>query len=272
MPEWTQGQREAINARSSETLVSAAAGSGKTAVLIEHVLTILRQGGRVERLLIITFTRAAAAELRERLASALDREAAGNPHLRRQRLAMRRAQISTLHVFCHSILRRHFQACDVDPLAKIGETQALEPLLIRALDESMEELCQSEDEDAQALVRQYGDAQIVDMARQLYQFLRAQADPHGWMDRVLDDPAGKGMKPCENILRRECLMRLEGAMQLSAQCRRLLTLARAHASGGHGRERSSGAGAAGRRGALRPPAGRGNALCRPCPRAQGGGF
>ncbi len=227
MPEWTQGQREAINARSSETLVSAAAGSGKTAVLIEHVLTLLRQGGKVERLLIITFTRAAAAELRERLTAALDREAPGNAHLRAQRLAMRRAQISTLHVFCHSILRRHFQACDVDPMARIGETQALEPLLIRALDESMEEMCQSEDADAQALLRQYGDAQIVDMARQLYNFLRAQADPHGWMEKVLADPAGRGMKPFEDILRRECLMRLEGAIQLSAQCKKLLTLPRA---------------------------------------------
>ena len=95
MPQWTQAQREAIDARNSELLVSAAAGSGKTAVLVEHVLQLLREGGQINRLLIITFTRAAAAELRERLIAALDAEAAGNAHLRRQMLLARRAQIST---------------------------------------------------------------------------------------------------------------------------------------------------------------------------------
>ncbi len=86
MPQWTQAQREAIDARNSELLVSAAAGSGKTAVLVEHVLQLLREGGQISRLLIITFTRAAAAELRERLIAALDAEAAGNAHLRRPML------------------------------------------------------------------------------------------------------------------------------------------------------------------------------------------
>ena len=108
MPQWTQAQREAIDARNSELLVSAAAGSGKTAVLVEHVLQLLREGGQINRLLIITFTRAAAAELRERLIAALDAEAAGNAHLRRQMLLARRAQISTLHVFCHRVIRQHF--------------------------------------------------------------------------------------------------------------------------------------------------------------------
>lgn len=224
MPEWTPGQKAAIGTRASETLVSAAAGSGKTAVLIEHVLTMLREGGSVDRLLIITFTRAAAAELRERLANALESEAAANKHLRSQRLAMRRAQISTLHVFCHHVIRRHFQACDVDPMAKIGETPALEPLLQRAIDESMEKLCQSEKPGDQQLVRQYDDAQIVDMARQLYDFLRAQADPKGWIAEKLKDPAGSGLKPFENILKKECLLRLEGAMQLCTQCEKLLNL------------------------------------------------
>ena len=174
MPQWTQAQREAIGARNSELLVSAAAGSGKTAVLVEHVLQLLREGGQINRLLIITFTRAAAAELRERLIAALDAEAAGNAHLRRQMLLARRAQISTLHVFCHRVIRQHFQAADVDPMAKVGENTALEPLLQRALDESVEELCQSDSPDAQALTSQYQDAQIVEMARQLYTFLRAQ--------------------------------------------------------------------------------------------------
>lgn len=221
MPQWTEAQQAAIDARNSETLVSAAAGSGKTAVLVEHVLTLLRQGGRVDRLLIITFTRAAAAELRERLTAALDREAGTNRHLRRQMLALRHAQISTLHVFCHHILRQHFQAADIDPLAKIGENTILEPLLTRAVDESMEEVCASEAPDDVALVEQYGDAQIVEMARELYAFLRAQADPEGWLKEKMADPAGQGLQPYLLLLRKEALMRLEGAGQLCDQATRL---------------------------------------------------
>lgn len=221
MPTWTPAQQQAIDARNSETLVSAAAGSGKTAVLIEHVLGLLREGGRVDRLLIITFTRAAAAELRERLTVALEKEAAHDRHLRAQMRAVRHAQISTLHVFCHNILRMHFQAADVDPLAKIGETTVLEPLLSRAVDESMEELCQSEDAEDQALVEQYGDAQIVDMARELYAFLRAQAAPRAWLEEKLKDPAGAGMQPYLLLLRKEALMQLEGAAQLCLQSLRI---------------------------------------------------
>ena len=224
MPQWTKAQQEAIDARNSELLVSAAAGSGKTAVLVEHVLGLLREGGDVTRLLIITFTRAAAAELRERLLAALDGEAAGNPHLRRQMLNMRRAQICTLHVFCHHVIRQHFQAADVDPMAKIGENTVLEPLMSRAMDESMEELCDSADPDDQALVRQYEDEQIADMARNLYNFLRAQERPREWLQKCLSDPSGAGLKPFLNILRRECLMRLEGAQQLNEQCFLLLDL------------------------------------------------
>ncbi|MBQ9195599.1 MAG: UvrD-helicase domain-containing protein [Clostridia bacterium] len=221
MPQWTEAQQQAIDARNNETLVSAAAGSGKTAVLIEHVLQLLREGGKVDRLLIITFTRAAAAELRDRLVAALDQEAGQNKHLRRQMLAVRHAHISTLHVFCHHILRMHFQAADIDPMAKIGETTMLEPLLTRAVDESMEEVCQSEDADDIALVEQYGDAQIVDMARELYSFLRAQADPHGWIEEKLSDPAGEGLEPFLLLLRKEAMMSLEGADQL---CRQALSL------------------------------------------------
>lgn len=224
MPQWTQAQREAIDARNSELLVSAAAGSGKTAVLVEHVLQLLREGGQLNRLLIITFTRAAAAELRERLIAALDAEAAGNAHLRRQMLLARRAQISTLHVFCHRVIRQHFQAADVDPMAKVGENTALEPLLQRALDESVEELCQSDSPDAQALTSQYQDAQIVEMARQLYTFLRAQADPEAWLSQHMADPAGAGLAPFLLILRKEALLCLEGAEQLNDQCLRLLEL------------------------------------------------
>ena len=224
MPQWTQDQKEAIDARNPELLVSAAAGSGKTAVLIEHVLKMLREGGQVTRLLIITFTRAAAAELRERLATALDRESVNSKHLREQLLDIRRAEISTLHVFCHNVIRMHFQAADVDPTARVGENTQLEPLLQRALDEAMENICAAEDADALALCAQYKDEEIVEMAQQLYNFLRAQEKPWEWLEKHLRDDDAHALNPFLLLLRKECLMRLEGAQQLCDQCEKLLTL------------------------------------------------
>lgn len=224
MPQWTPAQQQAIDARNPELLISAAAGSGKTAVLVEHVLQLLRQGGKVTRLLIITFTRAAAAELRERLFAALDKESQGNRHLREQMLDMRRAEICTLHVFCHNVIRQHFQAADVDPTARVGEATVLDPLLSRAMDESIEEMCASEENDDVCLRSQYSDAQIVEMTQHLYTFLRAQADPWGWMDKHLRDDDMHALQPYLLLLRKECMLRLEGALQLNAQCEALLNL------------------------------------------------
>ena len=224
MPQWTHDQQQAIDARNPELLVSAAAGSRKTAVLIEHVLKLLREGGQVTRLLIITFTRAAAAELRERLATALDQESIGNRHLREQLLDIRRAEISTLHVFCHHVIRMHFQAADVDPTAKVGENTQIEPLLQRALDEAMENICAAEDADALALCSQYKDEEIVSMAQQLYTFLRAQEKPWEWLENHLQTDDAHALQPFLLLLRKECLMRLEGAQQLCDQCEYLLSL------------------------------------------------
>ena len=70
--QWTEGQQSAIEARNPSVLVSAAAGSGKTAVLVERVLSLLREGGRIDRMLIVTFTRAAAGEMRERIGRRLE--------------------------------------------------------------------------------------------------------------------------------------------------------------------------------------------------------
>ncbi|MBR5231515.1 MAG: UvrD-helicase domain-containing protein [Clostridia bacterium] len=224
MPQWTQDQQQAIDARNPELLISAAAGSGKTAVLIEHVLKMLREGGKITRLLIITFTRAAAAELKERLSKALDTEAPRNPHLREQLLDIRRAEISTLHVFCHNVIRMHFQAADIDPTARISENTQLDPLFQRALGEAMENICAADDEDAVALCSQYQDADIVSMAEQLYHFLRAQQNPWEWLENHLQEDDAHVLQPFMLLLRKECLMRLEGAQQLCRQCEYILTL------------------------------------------------
>ena len=137
MPKWTQRQLQAITARNQEILVSAAAGSGKTAVLIERVLSLLKEGGQLDRMLVMTFTHAAADEMKERLTDLLSESALENEHLRAQFALLGRADISTLHSFCTRILRRYFQAADTDPLSRQADETLAGELFSQALDEAL---------------------------------------------------------------------------------------------------------------------------------------
>ncbi|MBO5214337.1 MAG: UvrD-helicase domain-containing protein [Clostridia bacterium] len=118
MPKWTDAQLEAIHTRGRNLLVSAAAGSGKTAVLSARVGEFVEQGGRLDRLLIVTFTNAAAAEMRTRIARDLAARAAANPgdaHLRRQSLTLYKAKICTIDSYGMDLLRRNFQKAGISP-------------------------------------------------------------------------------------------------------------------------------------------------------------
>ena len=113
MPKWTEAQRNAIYSRGGTLLVRAAAGSGKTAVLVERVVSMLTDAEKpvdADRLLVATFSNAAAGEMRERIGRRLDEAGSQDAHLRRQALRLPRAAICTLHVFCNRVLREHFQA------------------------------------------------------------------------------------------------------------------------------------------------------------------
>ncbi|MBQ5321703.1 MAG: helicase-exonuclease AddAB subunit AddA [Oscillospiraceae bacterium] len=121
---WTDAQKEAIYLRDRGVLVSAAAGSGKTSVLTERVVSLLKEGKDISRMLIVTFTNAAAAEMRSRIKLRLSEELAANSddkHLRRQILLLPSAQISTMHAFCLNLIREHYNKTGVSPNAKIGD-------------------------------------------------------------------------------------------------------------------------------------------------------
>ena len=117
-PKWTPAQRAAIEDRGGALLVSAAAGSGKTAVLTERAVRLITDPDHpvdADKLLIVTFTNAAAAELRARIGQALLRLSQQQPHntsLRRQRMLLQRAPICTIDAFCLDLLHKHFQALD----------------------------------------------------------------------------------------------------------------------------------------------------------------
>ena len=123
MPEWTREQRDAISDRGHSLIVCAAAGSGKTAVLVERIVSLVREGCPVEQMLVVTFTNAAAGEMRLRIGEALSRAALEDPAMGEQAMALSRASISTLHRFCGNLLRENFQALGLDPALRIADEQ-----------------------------------------------------------------------------------------------------------------------------------------------------
>lgn len=142
MPNWTEAQLQAIHTRGQNVLVSAAAGSGKTAVLSARVGEFVENGGRLDRLLIVTFTNAAAAEMRSRIAKDLARRAASNPqdlHLRRQSLTLYKAKICTIDSYGMDLLRRNFQSAGISPDFTVLDETELSVIQSAVLQRQIEE-------------------------------------------------------------------------------------------------------------------------------------
>lgn len=124
---WTSKQQEVIDSRNRNLLVSAAAGSGKTAVLVERIIRMISEGDRpldIDQLLVMTFTNAAAAEMRERIGAAVEQKLKERPedeHLWLQAALIPQAQITTIDSFCLNIIRSHYNSLDIDPAFRIGD-------------------------------------------------------------------------------------------------------------------------------------------------------
>ncbi len=142
---WTDDQWKAIWAKGQDILVAAAAGSGKTAVLVERIIQkILSEEDRmdVDELLVVTFTNASAAEMRHRIGLALEKAIDKNPHshhLRKQLSLLNRASISTLHSFCMEVIRKYYYLIDIDPGFRIADETEGDLLRDEVLDELFEE-------------------------------------------------------------------------------------------------------------------------------------
>ena len=192
-PKWTSAQKAAIEDRGGALLVSAAAGSGKTAVLTERAVRLITDPEHpvdADRLLIVTFTNAAAAELRARIGQALLRRSQaepGNGTLRRQRMLLQRAPICTIDAFCLDLLRKHFQALDIPPDFSPADPGSVEILRASALSETLEQAYQ--DPDFCAFADLYGkgrtDKPAGETILQVYDFLRAMPDYDRKMDEFL---------------------------------------------------------------------------------------
>ena len=226
---FTPAQDAAIHAHNRELLVSAAAGSGKTRVLIERIFYMLRDDGlSMDRMLIVTFTRAAAAEMRERLQTRLAEAALTDSRMRRQAELLETAQISTLHSFCQKLVREYFQEVDIDPQAMLGDETICANLRAQAISDAMEaiyEQAASGEDTARALTQKFEDATIERMLDSLLRFLMSLPDPFAWLDAcaakeyTADDLARGEMA---DTIFADCMVTLSGAEEL---CRRNLALA-----------------------------------------------
>ena len=150
---WTREQRQVIDLRNCNILVSAAAGSGKTAVLIQRILSRImdtKEPVDVDEFLIVTFTKAAAAQMKERLTQALEQALAEDPdneHLQRQVMLVPMAQISTIHSFCGYVIQNYFHRTGVDPAYRVGTESELGMLRNDVLEEILEEKYESPTEE-----------------------------------------------------------------------------------------------------------------------------
>ena len=144
MPKWTTEQQQVIDMRGSSMLVAAGAGSGKTAVLVERIIHLISDEIHpidIDSLLVVTFTNAAAAEMKERIGAAIQEKLIENPmseHLYRQSLLLQKAQITTLHSFCLELVRQNFFRLGIDPNLKIADETENQLLLAETLDEVLE--------------------------------------------------------------------------------------------------------------------------------------
>ena len=188
---WTREQRQVIESRHRNLLVSAAAGSGKTAVLVERIIEMItdkEHPGDIERLLVMTFTKAAASEMRERIHDAIEKkleEEPDNEYLQQQAVLVQYAQITTIDSFCLQLLREHFDCLNLDPAFRVGDEG--EMLLLRGdvMEELLEDWYGKRDPQFEKFVDSFAsgkaDNGIDDYIYQVYNFSQSNPWPEEWI-------------------------------------------------------------------------------------------
>ena len=156
---WTEEQKQAIYEKDSNILVAAAAGRGKTAVLVERIINkIINENIDIDKLLVVTFTNAAASEMRERVLNAIYKEIDEDPEnekLQRQVTLLNKASICTIDSFCLDVVRNNFFEIDIAPNFRIGDTTEIEILKQDVLEDLFEEKYEAEDKDFTKLINTY---------------------------------------------------------------------------------------------------------------------
>ncbi len=189
---WTDDQQKVIDLRNKNILVSAAAGSGKTAVLVERIISKISEGENpidIDRLLVVTFTNAAAAEMRERIGQAIEKkldEEPENLHLQKQMMLIHTAQITTIHSFCLFVIRNYFNTIHIDPSFRVANESELVLLKSDVIEELLEDKYEQGEEKFLDFIESFAtgktDQAIEKLILELHNFSMSFPWPYEWLD------------------------------------------------------------------------------------------
>lgn len=203
---WTEEQLEVINHRNGNLLVSAAAGSGKTAVLVERIINMILDVNEkvdIDKLLVVTFTNAAASEMRERIGDAISKALENDPsneHLQKQILYLNRSNITTIHSFCLDVIKNNIHLIDLDPNFRIGDTTECQIIAQEAIDEVFENMYEKEFSNGKksndnkrflnlidSFAERNGDNQVQSLILSVYNFAMSFPNPKEWLDKSAEE-------------------------------------------------------------------------------------
>ena len=230
--QFTKPQQLVIQSHHENILVSAAAGSGKTAVLVERILQMISRDQEpvdIDRLLIVTFTKAAASEMRERISNGIAERLAQNPenqHLQRQSALIHNAQITTIDSFCLFVIRNHFQEIGLDPAFRVADEGEMKLLMQDVLEEILEEAYEEKKEAFCQLVEGYcpgkRDTFLEENIKDLYRFAMSYPWPVKWL---LQHKMDHHMESVQELLDSELIHYLEDYLKhLFEECRNQMVL------------------------------------------------
>lgn len=193
---WTKEQEAAIETKGSNILVAAAAGSGKTTVLVERIIRKITDSTNscdIDSLLVVTFTNAAASEMKERIGDAIGKKIELEPQnhfLQRQLILLNKASITTIHSFCLNIIRNNFHTIDLDPGFRVGDTTEVEILKKEAIEETLDYFYEEGSSDFLNLIESYAsgkaDTKIEEIIDRVYRFSVSAPFPIKWLESKLD--------------------------------------------------------------------------------------
>lgn len=194
---WTDEQQNAIYLKDKNILVAAAAGSGKTAVLVERIINkIVNEHVDIDKLLVVTFTNAAAAEMRERILKAIyeEQEKAKSTeeedNLQKQIMLLNKASICTIDSFCLDVIRNNFYELDITPNFRIADTAEIELLKQEVLEELFEDEYESQNEDFEKLIKTYtsyrDDTPLKELILKIHTYIEASPFPKEWLEGQIE--------------------------------------------------------------------------------------
>ncbi len=194
---WTEEQKQVIETRNCSLLVSAAAGSGKTAVLVERIISMITDEAHpmdIDHLLVVTFTNAAAAEMRERVMDAIEAKLQTDPenmHLQKQKLLLPQASITTIDSFCMKVLREHYDEIGLDPGFRVGDPQEIKMMKQDVCAALLEQHYEAADQGFLAFAFNFAsgklDQGLTDLIIGIYEFSQSAPWPDQWLDEALSN-------------------------------------------------------------------------------------